>query len=80
MEKVTIQVEMVEIPADILRFEGKLLIGELHLMGMVKSIPEAITLVESRCVWVDRTVVDDLNYRFPHKFELIVGNKGVRVI
>ena len=80
MEKVTLMVEMVEIPADMMRFSGKLLIGELHLMGLVKTIPEAITLVESRCVWIDREVVTDLNYRFSEKFELIVGNRGVRVV
>jgi hypothetical protein len=80
MEKIALRVEMVEIPADVMRFTGKLLIAELPMMGISKTIPEAISLVENRCVWVDREVVTDLNYRFPEKFELIVGNKGVRAI
>lgn len=79
MEKIQLNIEMVEIPAGTINFQGKLLIAELHQMGMVKTIPEAITLVEARCVWVDRVVVDDLNFRFPSTFELVVGDRGVRV-
>lgn len=79
MERVNLEVEMVEIPAGTINFQGKLLIAELHQMGMVKTIPEAITLVESRCVFVDRVAIDDLNFRFPPQFELVVGNRGVRV-
>lgn len=49
-------------------------------MGICKSVADAIVLIEARCVWVDREVVSDLNFRCPQKFELIVGDKGVRVI
>jgi hypothetical protein len=79
MEKVNLNVEMVEIPMGTINFQGKLLLSELHQMGMVKTIPEAITLIECRCVWVDREVVTDFNFRLPKEFELIVGNRGVRV-
>lgn len=79
MEKFQIKVEMVEIPAGVINFSGKLLLAELSQMGLVRTVPEAITLIECRCVWVDGEVVTDLNFRLPAEFTLVVGNRGVRV-
>lgn len=80
MERVTLEVEVMEIPKEQMPKKPELLLVALHLWGLVRSVSEAVTLMQSNCVFVDRVPISDLNYVLPlGGFELIVGNRGVRV-